>query len=230
VFAGAVLPLVFVSTPIHAGKPSTWMSDGVASVRMIPGTYLRIVPDDSRAHSYVPFIRMADFRSGQPGFSYYYMADSVLYDMLPPGVIITRSDAVGSVFVIKDDFGNVLPDRVEMHAEVLPLRGDTIVYDRRLGLDRGAFERGLEAVYLPWFTGLLHYYPTLVHHPAMGDMTIVERVPGGTLGLYSDKLGRLDTSKTMFPRFRRESDGHVLILDLDAGLLLDEADGECVYP
>jgi hypothetical protein len=230
VFVGAVLPLLFVNTPMHAGKPGAWVGGGKASFPLISGSYLRIVPDDSRPHSYVPFIRRADFRSLQQGFSYYYMADSVLYDMLPPGVLITRSDSVGNVFVIMDDFGPVVPERAQMDAEVLLLRGDSIVYDTRLGLDREALERGLEAVYLPWFTGLLHYFPTLVNHPAMGDMSIVKREPGGTLGLWSDKFGRLDTSKAMFPRFRRESDGHILLLDIEAGRLLDETSGECLNP
>lgn len=210
---GSLIPLLSLYTPLHLAKPQSWYWEGRMHVRLIPGSYVRIVPDSAAAHSRVPVLRRSDYLHPQPGFSWMFRADDeAIYSRMPSGVLLTRSDATGIVFVLKDDFGASLPESVDCEADLLRLRGDNMAFDKRIGFDVGLAAEILDSVYLPWLTGYDYYYH---YHPVLGTLEFVENVPGGRLVVRTEKFGVLETSREKFPLFLCRDTGLWRRLDMD---------------
>ena len=223
---GIGLPLLFVHTPMHLVKVGSSFSDGTMHVRIIPGSYIRIVADNAAPSSYVPRIRISDFKHPHQGFAWMFRADNTaIYSRMPEGVIVTRGDAVGQVYIIKDEYGETLPDTIETSATMIGLRGDTVVYDKRLNVNAAEVELLLESIYLSWFSGYDYYYG---YHAVLGQLKFIENIPGGQVTVETQNFGVLETSKEMFPNFRRKSDGKILNMDMTAKTLTDVATGELV--
>jgi hypothetical protein len=226
---GIGLPLAFVATPLHLGKQESAFYEGKMWVRLKPGNYLRIVPDKAVPHSYVPNIRHSDYVRDKPGFSWLYRAENTaIYGPMPENVIVTRGDAAGIVFLIKDDMGETLPESIVREATLVHLHGDNVAVDKRLGIDPARMEALLDSVYLPWLTGYEYFYS---YHTVLGTLSFAKNeAVDGTVIMQSQFYGKLETSREMFPRFKRQSDGRMLRLDMDAKKLLDDATGEAVKP
>jgi hypothetical protein len=213
VLLGTVLPLVTLFTPLHLDKPSSWFWEGRMHLRVIPGSTLRIVADGAAPRSYVPTIRQSDFARPQPGFSWMFRADNeAVYSRMPPGVLMTRSDAVGMVFLVKDDFGKTLPREVERKADLLQLRGDRIAIDKALGWDMEQAKAILDSVYLPWLAGYDYYYG---YHPVFGSVRFVRRAEGGRVVLHLEKYGDFESGRGLYPLFRSEETGAWRRLDME---------------
>ncbi|MBN1403030.1 MAG: hypothetical protein JW942_01005 [Opitutales bacterium] len=220
-FPTVILPPLLAFGPLHLEKPASYYHEGRMKVRLITGSYLRIRPNEEVAHSFVPDIAHADFIRPQAGFTWLFRADeTAVYSRLPSEVIITRADAVGTVFIIKDTYGDELPDTVECNADLLQMRGDRIVFDKRIGFDAALAEGFLESVYLPWFTGYDCYY---AYHPAIGSLHIMDSTPGGKVTFWTEKYGVLETDKTSFPFFIQRDSGKSYRLDIPGASMLEES-------
>ncbi|HNX04054.1 MAG TPA: hypothetical protein PKI32_01045, partial [Opitutales bacterium] len=153
--------------------------------------------------------------------------DTAIFSRMPSGVLITRSDATGLVFVIKDDFGDALPDSVDCAADILRLRGDNVAFDKRIGFDIALAAALLDSVYLPWLTGYDYYYH---YHSVLGTLEFVENVPGGRLVIRTEKFGTLETSRDMFPLFRSRDTGLSYRLDMEKKTFDEVAPDEAAKP
>jgi hypothetical protein len=209
-----IVPLLLLHTPLHQAKPYSAYYDGHIWLRLYPGNYLRIIPDTAARHSYMPLVRRSDYLNGNHEQA--YTADyGAVYNRLPEGVIITRGDATGCVFVIKDDYGATPPLDVYLDGVLVQLRGDCVAYDKRLGITQESVEAILDSFYMPWLTGYEYYYH---YHPVLG-MTKRLGVDGaGVVTLTTEHFGTLKTSRVMFPRFTSE-DGTTLLLDMEKKIL-----------
>jgi hypothetical protein len=213
VLLGTILPLLTLFSPLHLDKPASWYREGRMHLRVIPGSYLRIVADDAAPRSYVPTIRQNDFTRPQPGFSWMFRADDeAVYRRMPAGVLITRSDAVGIVFLAKDTFGKVLPREVEREADLLQLRGDRIAIDRALGWNMEQARAILDSVYLPWLAGYDYYYG---YHPVFGSVRALRLAEEGRVVLYLEKYGYYESGKGLYPLFRNAETGVWRRLDME---------------
>jgi|GEM_PF-5576720 hypothetical protein len=213
VLFSTILPLLTLFTPLHLAKPASWYWEGRMHVRIISGSYLRIVADADAPRSYAPTIRQSDFTRPQPCFSWMFRADDeAVYDKMPPGVLLTRSDAVGMVFLVKDDFGNLLPREVEREADLLQLRGDRIVIDKALGWDMEEAKAILDSVYLPWLAGYDYYYG---YHPVFGSVRFERRTEGDQVILHLEKFGYYESGRGLYPLFRNVETGQWHRLDME---------------
>jgi hypothetical protein len=218
--ASTLVPFAMLHTPMHFGKTASWYYDGYMQVRLFPGNYLRIVPDGTAKSSYVPIVRRSDYLHRKESDTRFFNADyTAIYDRMPEGVIVTRSDAVGYVFIIKDVYGDKLPESVSIYCNMVQLRGDRVVYDKRLGIDQSQVDPLLDSFYLPWLTGYEYFFN---FHPVLGLTMLVSSVPNGVVTLKTQNYGVLETSKATFPRFVSKADGATYLLDMEKKTLTKE--------
>jgi hypothetical protein len=218
-----VMPLLMTKTGMHFGKPETAYLDGKSWIRFVPGTYLRIIPDNAAKYSYVPFIRRSDYVRENKASSNIILADkAAVFDRMPAGVVVTRADSF-PIIVVKDVWtGNDLPENTFVEADLVQFKGDKVVMDKNAGLDAETTRKIAEAVYMPWFTGYQYYYK---YHPVLGEMSLVDITPNGKSVIWTEKIGKIETDSLEFPRIKRLSDGRMLRLDVEKNILLDDSTG-----